>query len=178
MNFVCTPERNAARQPLNKNQTMETETIPSNLTSMRFDIRIHIKQDESINNVLNLQKQISTIINELRKSDDTIKVMPWSDSSNKNHLEESDIRTQMELNQFFPQIRSISQGPTWGEVKIQHSKSWETILYETNQWLNENSHGLYHKDLQTETSYSIGWLLWSFRNIDTQVLAAEIEKKH
>jgi hypothetical protein len=147
------------------------------LTSTRFDIRINIKQNDIINNVLNLQRHISSIINELHKSDRSIKIMPWSESNNKSHLEVSDIKTQMELNQYIPRIRCISHRMTWGELKIHHSKPWEEILNESSQWLSEHNHGIYHNDLQTETSYSIGWLLWSFRNIDTQVLASEIEKK-
>jgi hypothetical protein len=84
----------------------------------------------------------------------------------------------MELNQYFPRIRSISYGFTWGEVKISHSKPWDEILQDVSQWFADNNHGIYFKELQTETSFSIGWLMWSFRNIDTQALASEIEIKH
>jgi hypothetical protein len=173
-----TPERASTRINSTFHHQMEDALNSDTLTSTRFDIRINIKQNDSINNVLNFQKHIALILQELRKSDTTVKIMPWSDSTKKSELGISDINSQMELNQYIPRIRCIAHGMTWGEVKIHHSKSWEEILNDTSQWLNDHNHGLYHKDLQTETSYSIGWLLWSFRNIDTQVLASEIEKKH
>jgi hypothetical protein len=49
-------------------------------------------------------------------------------------------------------------------------------VYNMTEWLTTNKHGLYYQHLQCPMSTNLGWLLWSFRKIDTVQLQAEIER--
>jgi hypothetical protein len=42
-------------------------------------------------------------------------------------------------------------------------------------WLSEQKHGIYFQHLQCQKTTNLGWLLWSFRRIDTTILQQEIE---
>jgi hypothetical protein len=60
-------------------------------------------------------------------------------------------------------------------MQITHTRRWEDIVYDLTPWLTETKNGIYYQELQCPLTTNLGWLLWSFRKIDTVVLQQEIE---
>jgi hypothetical protein len=145
--------------------------------STRFDIRINISPVHNSSNINNVNKHIVSILQALQQYDPMVQILPWSNmSSKKSFSKDHPPSTIYELNEYLPRIKDIKSGNTWGEMKLEHSTEWEELLNECGQWLSENSHGIYYKELQCEKTFPVGWLLWSFRAIDTRRLSEEIEK--
>jgi hypothetical protein len=154
-------------------------TAKQNMRSTRFDIRINIMPDTSRNQINNLREHISNIIGEMCKYDITIQLAPWLQNSARSTIDRSHIpETIQDINLYIPRIRNLSHGSTWGEFRLMHTEDWRTILEQMSPWLSDLGHGIYFKELQCERTYSLGWLLWSFRSIDTRVLSEEILKLH
>jgi hypothetical protein len=55
---------------------------------------------------------------------------------------------------------------------------WTIIKVNLGPWLQRSQMGLYPRKLQSEYEISIGWLLWSFREIDAETLAAGINNDY
>jgi hypothetical protein len=72
----------------------------------------------------------------------------------------------------------MKHGNNYGEMYMEHSRRWEDIIYELTPWLSEWQHGMYYQHLQSPSTTSLGWFLWSFRKIDTEVLQNELFDKH
>jgi hypothetical protein len=65
-----------------------------------------------------------------------------------------------------------------GEFRMEHSRRWEDIIHDITPWLSEHRHGLFYQHLQCANTTNLGWLLWSFRKIDTEVLQRELLLNH
>ena len=48
------------------------------------------------------------------------------------------------------------------------------MLFEIGSWLAETKNGIYYQKVQSQSTVNIGWLLWSFRRIDTVILEKEL----
>jgi hypothetical protein len=48
------------------------------------------------------------------------------------------------------------------------------MIFDLTPWLTENKHAIYFQHLQCQNTTNLGWLLWSFRRIDTDILQKEI----
>lgn len=59
-------------------------------------------------------------------------------------------------------------------MKISHTRVCCDILGDTGSWLNYKGHAVFPKELQCESTQTVGWFLWSFRSIDTKVLAQQL----
>jgi len=51
------------------------------------------------------------------------------------------------------------------------------IMEDMSWWLKEKRSGIWERPLQAEETVVKGWLLYSHRNIDTEILAAVLEAK-
>ena len=81
-----------------------------------------------------------------------------------------------EINKYFPRIKTTKTGSTYGEFRMTHTKTYIQIIEEISPWLYENRHAIYYQALQSKLTTNLGWLLWSFRNIDTNALQNELAR--
>jgi hypothetical protein len=147
----------------------------------RFDIRVEVVQDPLVRSNLDLVfNHIVRILKELMKCDPYIAVVPWSTKdANQNVLDlDKKIPSLQALQRYFNRIRNVEKGPSYGEMRLLHKTKWSDILYDTGSWLSRQGHGVYHKELQVEKSANVGWLMFSFRAIDTTLLARVLFEMH
>jgi hypothetical protein len=52
-------------------------------------------------------------------------------------------------------------------VSNKHKRQWGAIIHDLAEWLTLTKHGIYYQTLQCQATVNLGWLLWSFRKIDT-----------
>ena len=65
-----------------------------------------------------------------------------------------------------------------GEFRMEYSRRWEDIIQDLTPWLSDNRHGMYYQQLQCPNTTNLGWLLWSFRKIDVEVLQSTLLMEH
>lgn len=165
---------NAATTPVHCNTAGRPNIRDAIVT--RFQIRVDIVPDlTSHNHVALLYHTINEIIAELRRSDRNIQVLPWSDRGVQTPLNLSNNGISFkEIQRYFNRIRAIPAGKSWGDMKLQHTRPFCEILADSGMWLNNHDHAVFPKELQCESTQTVGWFLWSFRSIDTKVLAQEL----
>jgi hypothetical protein len=82
-----------------------------------------------------------------------------------------------DINKYFPRIRNQS-GATWGDVCLLHTNDFSDIISVCQNSLDAAGHGLYKKRLQCINVKCIGWLLYSFRAIDTRALSNKLDAEY
>jgi hypothetical protein len=144
----------------------------------RFEFRLNMAQSRSDSNILDqLKRQLQEIVQQIISSDASIIILPWYDNTEQTPMNRMQIPNDLrQINKYFQRIKPKESGYAYGELKIKHTKKWEDIIYEMTPWLSQHKHGLYYQKVQAPTTVNIGWLLWSFRRIDTEVLEQEIFK--
>ena len=115
------------------------------------------------------------ILTTLSESDPSLKVIPWKEQQQYNEIDASNIPSyQSGITRFFNRIMPKNEGPVYADMRIKHKRSFEDIINDVSLWLSNHRHGIYFQTLQCENSTNIGWLLWSFRRIDSKKLEDEI----
>ena len=144
----------------------------------RLEIRLNMIQSNQDTGLAHqLQRQLQEMVNKLLEADPTIKILPWFDNAEQTPLPNNKVPAETRIiNRYFQRIKPKNTGFNYGEVKIQHRKKWEDIIFEMNQWLTQTRHGVYYQKVQCQSTVNIGWLLWSFRRIDTDALENEIRQ--
>jgi len=78
---------------------------------------------------------------------------------------------------YFPQAKPRFQGGnvyTLALIGTSMPLGW--IMKAQSNWFNETRFGLWEVNIQTEAPISVGWLLFSTNNINTEILKQEISK--
>jgi hypothetical protein len=147
------------------------------MTLSRLDIRVNMQPIAGDQGTTpQLKRHLQEIVDKLRTIDPSILIIPWFDTAESIPMPKNTVPDdQRNINKYFARIKPVKQGMTYGEVQIQHEKKWEDIIYNMTAWLTEKKHVLYYQYLQCQTTTNLGWLLWSFRKIDTKQLQYEIE---
>jgi hypothetical protein len=157
-----------------ENSTQKDSHNTNKITRLELRLNmVSIQSDKSIGH--QLQRQLQELLDKLLEVDNKISVVPWFDRAETTPLQENKVpNDQRRINRYFQRIQPKLTGFSYGEVQIQHNRRWEDIICDMTPWLTENKHGLYYQTLQCPTTTYLGWLLWSFRRIDTSRLQKEI----
>jgi hypothetical protein len=144
----------------------------------RVELRLHLQpNNQDIGTVTHLKRQLQEIVDKLVDVDNSVKFHPWYDEIPNSSLENNKVPEDLRsIHRFFPRVQTMRQGPTYGEFQISHKRNWEDIVRDLNPWLTSQKHGLYYQVLQCPLTTNIGWLLWSFRRLDTECLQKELEE--
>jgi hypothetical protein len=163
----------------NETQTTTQPTTHAARTNTRLELRLNIRNNESdTNTLLQLQTQLQELLDKLLEIDNSLTVLPWFDRTEQVPLLNNKVPNNLRsINQYFQRLQPKLTGNSYGEFQIQHSRRWEDIAHDMTPWLTENKHGLYYQTLQCPTTTNLGWLLWSFRRIDTSILQREIKDR-
>jgi hypothetical protein len=143
----------------------------------RFELRvnINIQTTNNDNNLQKLRNHLVEIVHKLTETDNDLKIVPWKEQSVYEEIDEKSIpHNQPGINKFFNRIVPRSEGFTYADIRIKHKRASKDIINDISLWLSNNQHGLYFQTLQSEETVNIGWLLWSFRKIDSRKLEEEI----
>lgn len=116
----------------------------------RFDLRVNLKPTGPVSNINTVNKEVKSIVDELRRSNPHIQILPWfsRNENETNFLNTEALPTSHSgLKRFFPRTK-ITNGDTWCDVFIKHMRRFEFILDEVKSWLDDSGNGIYPKDLQ------------------------------
>lgn len=151
---------------------------PSNLRPdrshiTRYDLRVKVAPSDDADNALTSALQL--VFTRLYAADPTMAIYPWCDTDLTkvtSLLRAEDIPSSLrQLRQYFPRIRPR---PAGGEIhttiRLGHSEPYDSIIEDIGWWLNDKKHGLWPSPLQVETATTLGWLLYSTRDIDLKSL--------
>jgi hypothetical protein len=170
------PKRVSFRNCANTTQSNEV-TRNTDRYNTRLELRLNIQGNTESNENVNthLRNQLQTLINQLLEVDKNIQFLPWFERENNVPLEKNTIPDdQRIISRYFQRLQPTQTGYAYGEFRIQHKRKWEDIIFDITPWLSENKHGLYYQTLQCPLTTNVGWLLWSFRRIDTKRLQQEL----
>jgi hypothetical protein len=142
----------------------------------RVELRVNITNaTEPENNLKKLHRHLKEILTTLSESDPTVKVIPWKEQQQYTEIDASNIPNyQSGITRFFNRIMPTNEGPAYADVRIKHTRQFGDIMNDIQLWLSNHRHGIHFQTLQCENTTNIGWLLWSFRRIDTKKLEDEI----
>ena len=157
-----------------QSQQIMSPTLTKIEEGSRFDIRISLPEG---NDVTTLRTILQQIIHKLTEVDTSVTFIPWFSNEINESMPFNVVPDSLwEINKFFPRIKATKSGPTYGEFRMIHSKPYQQIIEEMSTWLYEPRHAIYYQALQSQLTTNLGWLLWSFRNIDTHSLQQELYK--
>ncbi len=78
---------------------------------------------------------------------------------------------------YFPQVKPrFNGGDVYTTASIGCSIPLGWIMKEQSGWFKETRFGLWEATIQTEFPVSVGWLLFSTNNTNTEILKKEISK--
>jgi hypothetical protein len=115
---------------------------------------------------------------QLKSIDSNICILPWKEADEQVPLNLDEQLSLEDLQLYFPRIQAIQQGETYGDVRICHTVKWETIALGLGNWFKDTGTGLWRKKLQQEITRTIGYLLYSTRAINTDMLAESFKTDH
>jgi hypothetical protein len=142
----------------------------------RVELRVNITNaTEPENNLQKLHRHLVEILTTLRESDPIVKVIPWKEQQQYAEIDASNIpKHQSGITRFFNRIMPKNEGSAYADMRIKHTRQFGDIMNDIQLWLSNNRHGIYFQTLQCENTTNIGWLLWSFRRIESKKLEEEL----
>ena len=125
--------------------------------------------------------QLQKWFDKMRETDGTFSIIPWKvDDKDVATIKTKDkIPTLMsKMRVYFARAQAKSAG---GKVNmdcfVQHSVPITDLRSDAEWFLRENGMGVFHKELQVESTEQKGWLLYSTMTLDLPLLAAEIYRE-
>jgi hypothetical protein len=168
----------------NENTIIKEIDISTRITRMQIRIPLQITRFPT---QWSIEQKLQHILLKVKKVDHNISISPWfSKDIETQQLQNLQIdqiinTPKDKLKLYFPRIvypPKEKDNFVWLDFALEHHMEWEQIKYNISKNLNKDNYNLYPRQLQTEKEVSIGWLLWSFREIDTDRLANFINKKY
>ena len=153
------------------------DTVPTEITTTRITLTLTVVgKDKSRQDTL---QQIRDFLTYSQRADPHIRILPWYSSGNQLPLVSADdVPTDFNLLQVYcPRLNprmNLQKQRVYASVHLQHSDSLITLKQNLAVWLGDKGHMIYPKDLQYEKTVDAGFLCWSTRSMDKEVLAAEI----
>ena len=125
----------------------------------------------------------------LREVDATLVIHPWEDKENttrqsgsrpwKSISSPSQLPTTITgLKKYFPRlIPKTAGGHIYPSCHLGHSKSYAFIKDEITWWFQQERHGLWERQLQCESTYIVGWGLYSTQSMHVPELRRVLSEK-
>jgi hypothetical protein len=159
-------------------ENSEVNDIPT--TTSRIELRLCMTPINTENGDINqLRRQLYELLLRIREADPRVQLWSWHERINDSPLDHNNIPTDIRLiNRYFNRLFLVKHGMVHGEFRMEHSRRWEDIISDLTPWLSSQRYGLYYQPLQCPSTTNLGWLLWSFRRIDTEVLQRTLLLDH
>ena len=123
---------------------------------------------------------VKRLLNELHQSEEEIVILPWKYTDrfmpyivNSESVPESITK----MRKYFDKVYLPKNGESatvYTSFHMGHNSPFDDIREDMQTWLRNNDQGLYYQMLQVEHAKTIGWLLYSTREMDAGALADEI----
>jgi hypothetical protein len=175
-----------------------TTIIPGNRFTTRMEVRIPYSSptasttsaenpDYTAIKLTNLQ----ILLNQIIQVDNSISILPWKDKDPNAEEPHQSLQGPFtlvdgpmsleELSTYFNRIQFTKRSQdnnTWIDFRLEHSLTWKELQLRLGRWLQYRNYGLYPRKIQEEEEATIGWLLWSFREIDADHLSRVLLNDH
>jgi hypothetical protein len=109
--------------------------------------------------------------------DPTVCFLPWLESGDQQPLNFEHKTAPEYIQRYVPRLK-FQQGDIWGDIRISHNVSWDNMRYGIGTWLQESGTGLWRKRLQYKHTQTLGYLLYSTRSINTDLLSEVLKNDH
>ena len=153
---------------------------PRRKMMVRYDLKVSIPPSD--NPPKAVCEAVKTIISQLRDSDSSIVVYPWYaenfDSELPPLIGMANLPAKMaKIKKYFNGISPIPAGGIkYCKVFLGHKEEMSDILESEGWWMKNNNHGIWRLPLQVDRTRSIGWLLFSLRDMDKNILQEAISR--
>ena len=129
-----------------------------------------------------LRSALIQFFTKLKETDPTLVIHSWEDKENttfqsgarlwKSITTPSQIPTTIVgIKKYFPRaIPRSSGGHVYPSCHLGHSKTLSQIKEEISWWFQQEQHGLWARQLQCESTYIVGWALYSTQSMSIDAL--------
>jgi hypothetical protein len=126
-----------------------------------------------------LWRQLQEVLQQLLITNPHIRIWSWYERNTNVLLDVTNLPQDIRsLNRYFNRLYPTQFDMVHGEFRMEHSHRWKDIINYLTPWISEHRHGLYYQLLQCPNTTNLGWLLWTFWKINTEVLQQELLMKH
>ena len=135
----------------------------------RCDGRLKVEANENADvvltqNLAQLQEKMQTI-------DRSLKILPWKNNNTSPHIiNPQSIPTQWgEIRKYIPRAAPLPRGGTvYFRIQLESKVPIQEIVDDMSWWLRGRGHGIWVRPTQEEDPISLGWMLNSVRNMETE----------
>ena len=117
----------------------------------------------------------------LKEEDGFLKILPWKkDNTHLPPIDSIDAfpNTVGRFRDYFSRAQVRSQGgQSHMDIYVQHSIPMEELISNVDWYFKDKGMRMFNKTIQAESITQMGWLLYSFSNLDTKALADAISSQ-
>jgi hypothetical protein len=149
----------------------------------RFELKIQVAPSD--NPMEEAHDTIVGIMRKLQATDKRLVIYPWywkdatgAQPKMRTLVSPDSIPKTNDIKRYFPglQIDKPSGGTFYTSVLLGMEKELEVIMEPSGSWLRNNGHGLFDQLTQSEQQFTVGWLLYSTRSMDTKRLQLALKQ--
>jgi hypothetical protein len=142
---------------------------------IRYDFRINLPPSESGIAAQVLGDTLRDIFSQLWNEDSHMVIYPWSDTNLRTHpalVGVNELPASIgTLRRYFSRINPRpAGGQIYVLVRLGLNVPMSDIMESAGWWLKDRQHGFWPRAIQAEETVTIGWLLYSTRSMDLNVL--------
>ena len=154
--------------------------VPRRPIERRYEFRVLVPPSTQAD--VELRNALVQFFTKLRECDSTLVIHPWEDKENttrqsgtrpwKSISSPSQIPTTMNgLKKYFPRaIPKTGGGHIYPSCHLGHTHSFSFIKDDLQWWFQQEQHGFWERQLQCESTYIVGWALYSTQSIHVPAL--------
>ena len=165
----------APRTTTQTNPYYAPSLVPSRPVERRYEFRVLVPPSTQADT--ELRSILVQFFARLKEADPSLVIHPWEDRENttgqrgtrlwKSIASPSQLPTTIPgLKKYFPRaIPRSSGGLVYPSCHLGHSKSFQALKEEIGWWFQQEQHGLWERQLQCESTYIVGWGLYSTQSM-------------
>ena len=169
------PPMAASRTTQQTNPYYAPLLLPRRPLEYRYEFRVLVPPSTQAD--VEMRSVFIQFFAKLKEADPTLVIHPWEDRENttrqsgahlwKSIATPSQIPTTIAgIKKYFPRaIPRASGGHVYLSCHLGHSKPLSEIKEEISWWFQQEQHGLWARQLQCESTYVVGWALYSTQSM-------------
>ena len=168
------------------NPYLRTELLPPRSVEARYEMRLQVAPSSNADS--ELRSTLVAFFSKLREYDPTLVIHPWADRDNttqqngqrqwRSLAKPNDIPATMDgMRRYFPRaLPKPTGGFVYPSVHLGHSRPFSSLKHDLSWWFQSERHGLWSRQLQCESTYIVGWGLYSLQSIHVPELKRALEE--
>ena len=163
--------------------TTKTRPLPRRGFSSRYDFKIKLPPSDKDEMILILNDSLLQLWEKIKELDKSLVIYPWAEGSKAPAIRQSDSVSKTSLSDiriyFHRAAPREKGGVNYFSAYLGHDIPFQKLQEDLEHWMyrTDVQAGWWYRPLQCEETLKLGWLFGSVREMDIQVLAAEIKRK-